>query len=209
MFRIGMIISLICVMALDAQGQSIDSIQTIQPLKIKDTLTSDTIIQQPKSKKLFFLPADLKPSKVAILSAIIPGLGQAYNRKYWKLPLVYGALGATVYFTAFNTREYRRFRDIYIKEIEGLPHEFSGKGISLATFKAQRDYYQKNKELSYLSVILVYSLNILDAFVDAHLMTFDVSEDLSMTIIPTTLPEPNLFSTSSKPAIGLSIAARF
>jgi len=133
----------------------------------------------------------LAPSKAAFYSAILPGLGQAYNKKYWKIPLVYAAIGTGVYLYIDNTNELNRYRDAYKSRLAGFnTDEFWGtdaNGTPLASPRIQSDgliraqqTFRRNQELSLLVTIGLYALNIIDANVDAHLMQFNVDENLAV-----------------------------
>lgn len=133
----------------------------------------------------------LAPSKAAFYSAILPGLGQAYNKKYWKIPLVYAAIGSGVYFYVTNTEQLNRYRDAYKSRLAGYnTDEFWGtdaNGIPLASPRIESDgliraqqTFRRNQELSLLVTIGLYALNIIDANVDAHLMQFNVDENLAV-----------------------------
>lgn len=133
----------------------------------------------------------LAPSKAAFYSAILPGLGQAYNKKYWKIPLVYAAIGSGVYFYVSNTDQLNRYRDAYKSRLAGFnTDEFWGvdpNGLPLAAPIIQSDglvraqqTFRRNQELSLLITVGLYALNILDANVDAHLLQFNVDENLAV-----------------------------
>ena len=132
----------------------------------------------------------LSPAKAAFLSAVLPGLGQAYNKKYWKIPIVYGALGTGVYFYINNNNEYNRYRDAYKSRLAGFKNDefyFDPLGNQLASPRITDDglrraqtFYRRNKELSLLVTIGIYALNIIDANVDAHLLQYNVDENLSL-----------------------------
>jgi len=133
----------------------------------------------------------LSPAKAAFYSAILPGLGQAYNKKYWKIPIVYAALGTGIYFYIDNNNEYNRFRDAFKGRLAGFDDdEFWGvdvNGNPLASpnisndalIRAQRTL-SRNREISILVTIGIYVLNIIDANVDAHLLQFNVDENLAL-----------------------------
>ncbi|HET8753670.1 MAG TPA: DUF5683 domain-containing protein [Salinimicrobium sp.] len=150
----------------------------------------------------------LAPARAAFFSAIVPGLGQAYNGKYWKIPIVYTALGVGVYFYLNNDEQYDRYRDAYKIRLEGkTTDEFSDEnGQPILTndglIEAQK-YYQRNKEISILVIAGIYVLNIIDANVDAHLAQFNVSEDLSFK------PALNYNQFSGKTGYGLSLNYNF
>lgn len=133
----------------------------------------------------------LAPSKAAFYSAILPGLGQAYNKKYWKIPLVYAAIGSGVYFYVSNTDQLNRYRDAYKSRLAGFnTDEFWGvdpNGLPLSAPIIQSDglvraqqTFRRNQELSLLITVGLYALNILDANVDAHLLQFNVDENLAV-----------------------------
>ncbi len=127
------------------------------------------------------------PRKAAIYSAVLPGLGQAYNRKYWKMPLVYAAVGTSIYFIVDNTRNYRRFRNEYLFRIN---HSGQGSDQGLQNYSDSQlrtviDQYQRWRDLSYVALALSYVLNIVDATVDGYLWRFDTGPDLSFRLRPT------------------------
>jgi len=124
---------------------------------------------------------DLKhsPTKASVYSAIIPGLGQAYNRKYWKIPIVYGALvGGTI--TIIRQRKKMRemnskFRDYYANNTAPTPEEIT-----------ERNGYRQNRDIGILVVTAVYALQIVDATVDAHFYKIDLNENLNVKLKPST-----------------------
>lgn len=150
----------------------------------------------------------LAPARAAFYSAILPGLGQAYNNSYWKIPLVYAGLGAGVYFYINNDQQYDRYRSIYKRRLAGFrDDEFIGPGgqervTSDGLIRAQR-FYSTNKEISLLVIVGFYALNIIDANVDAHLAQFNVSEDLSFK------PSVNYDQFTGTTGYGLSLNFNF
>lgn len=159
----------------------------------------DVIIAKDTTKLQEIDP--LRPSKAAFYSAILPGLGQAYNKKYWKIPLVYGAIGTSMYFYLDNNKKYHSYRDAYKKRLLGLPDEYEYLDDS-RLIAAQR-FYQRNRDLSLLVTIAFYVLNIVEANVDAHLTQFNVSEKLSLA--------PDIYQNefTAKPNIGLTFNYKF
>jgi len=133
----------------------------------------------------------LSPAKAAFYSAVLPGLGQAYNKKYWKIPLVYGALGTGIFFYLDNNKEYDRYRDAFKRRLAGFNDDefwgtdsndnpLSSPQISNdALIRAQRTL-SRNREISLLVTIGIYVLNIIDANVDAHLLQYNVDENLAL-----------------------------
>lgn len=148
------------------------------------TITVDSIIEIKKPYN------PLSPAKAAFYSAVLPGLGQAYNKRYWKIPIVYGGLATGIYFYTNNNKEYHRYRDAYKSRLAGLKTDefyFDSQGNPLTTPRVTTDglergqkFYRKNKEISLLVTLGIYALNIIDANVDAHLMQYNVDENLSL-----------------------------
>jgi len=126
-----------------------------------------------------------RPSKATFYSAVLPGLGQAYNKKYWKIPIVYGALASGIYFYKQNDKDYDRYRNAYKRRLAGFTDdEFYGNGLYPAIsndglIRAQNTL-KRNKELSILVTVGLYILNIIDANVDAHLLQYNLDDNLSI-----------------------------
>ncbi len=157
----------------------------------KDTLTVKPTVIDP-----------LRPSKAAFYSAILPGLGQAYNKRYWKIPLVYGAIGTTLYFYNDNNKKYHQYRDAYKRRQAGFSDDQFDYLDDNRLISAQR-FYQRNRDLSLLLTAAFYILNIVDANVDAHLMQFNVNENLSLA------PDVYQNDINYKPNVGLTFNYRF
>ena len=138
------------------------------------------------------------PKTAMLLSFALPGTGQIYNRRWWKPPLVYAGMGWSIYSIVQNTNQYKRYRDAYILKLAGEPHEFSGTRFDNVTdLKRVRNGFDKNRQLSFVAAILVYGIQGAEAFVDAHLRTFDVSDDLSLRMrINPALDMDYLYGTS-------------
>ncbi|MCB0651139.1 MAG: hypothetical protein KDC85_07685 [Saprospiraceae bacterium] len=170
-------------------GQQLDSL-AIKPEKEPD-------LKLEKTTRSSEWP---NPNK-AILFAIIPGGGQIYNKRWWKLPLVYGAIAGGIWVIDYNRGFYIRFRDALNLSREGLPHEFSELGFTSTTLKIKRDLANKYMQQAFLATFAIYVLQGTEAFVDAHLRNFDIDEDLGFNITPNVdfLPEIN------QPIVGLSL----
>ncbi|MEH6538059.1 MAG: DUF5683 domain-containing protein [Psychroserpens sp.] len=125
----------------------------------------------------------LAPSKAAFYSAVLPGLGQAYNKRYWKIPLVYAAIGIPVYLFVKNDKDLDLYRDAFKRRLSGFPQGSIGDpfpNVSNDGLIRAQQQLRRNKELALLIAIGMYALNIVDANVDAHLLQFNVDEDLSL-----------------------------
>jgi hypothetical protein len=134
----------------------------------------DTVLVVKDTTKLQEIDP-LTPAKAAFYSAILPGLGQAYNKKYWKIPLVYGAIGTSLYFYIDNNKKYHDYRDAYKRRLEGYNND-EYKFLDDSRLIAGQKFYQRNRDLSALFVVGFYVLNIIDANVDAALIQFNVNE---------------------------------
>ena len=121
----------------------------------------------------------LTPATAAFFSAVLPGLGQAYNKKYWKIPLVYGALGTSMYFYISNNKNYHKYRDAYKSRLEGYVADDLA-FLDNNRLIAGQKFYQRNRDLSALVTLAFYALNIIDANVDAALIQFNLDENLSV-----------------------------
>jgi hypothetical protein len=133
------------------------------------------------------------PRKAAIRSAILPGWGQAYNKRYWKIPIAYAALGTSAYVFVDNVSWYRKLRFAYKVAVEKDVANYDKVDRRLSRFvetnntsflQYQRNEYRRNVDYSVLAFVLLWGLNIVDATVDAHLKSFDVSPDLSLHFKP-------------------------
>ncbi len=155
-----------------------------------DSLNTDTLMDERKWQGVghFFKHDYINPRKAFFIGLIFPGGGQIYNKRYWKLPFAYAILGGAGYGVIFNTREYRRFRTAYENRVMELPDEFENTITSLEKLKSISDSYRSSLELSYVLLVGGYLFIATEALVDAHLKTFDVSEDLSLKIKPVLSP---------------------
>lgn len=124
------------------------------------------------------------PHKATIYSALVPGLGQVYNKKYWKLPIIYGATGIFIYAFDFNNDQYNKYRTAYVRMKNEEITSFEGY-TDASTLLRIKDSYQRNRDLNVIVLAAIYMLNIVDATVDAHLFDYDISDDLSLNVQPT------------------------
>ena len=134
------------------------------------------------------------PPRATILSAVVPGMGQAYNRKYWKIPIIYGAgIGLYLYFDYANER-FDYWKDVYEDE---LAKGTEGDQRVIDNAITNRDVWSKRRGYSVIFMGLLYVANVVDAMVDAHFLKFNVSDDLSMRIAPNLDPIPSQFAFDS------------
>ncbi len=174
---------------------------------VNKEIPADTIAPS-KAKELIGKALDRKkkaPLKAVLFSAILPGSGQAFNKRYWKIPIVYGGLGVASYFVAFNTKEHKKFKFAYRNALDDdLNNDPLLEQYAIGDLATIRDNYRKNLEVSYIGMVVVYVLTGIDAFVDAHLQTFDVSDDLSLDWQPKLMRQPG----TVQPAVGIGLTLR-
>jgi Family of unknown function (DUF5683) len=147
-----------------------------------------------------------RANKAALMSALLPGLGQAYNKSYWKIPVLYAGLGTLVYFVRTNDEEYQNFYDAYKIRLDGdsTTNDMQYPNLSDEDILVRKDYYRRNRDLSYILIGVVYVLNIVDAYVDAQLKDFDISDNLSLKTSPWLAP-----GLEGKHMAGLSLRLSF
>ena len=168
----------------------------------QDSLRVERKTVTPKEQKEYEPYNALAPAKAAFYSAVLPGLGQAYNGSYWKIPIAYAGIGTGIYFYLENDKQYDRYRTAYKDRLAGREDEFQNRVSTDALIRAQ-EFYQRNKEISILVTVGVYVLNIIDANVEAHLRQFNVDEDLSLR------PNLDFDALSGKTNYGLTLNFNF
>jgi hypothetical protein len=184
---------------------------------LEDSLAVDSVKLDKKDlaflhHKKAFAP---NPSKAIIYSAIFPGLGQIYNRKYWKLPIVYGGFLGCAYAITWNGNQYSGYKRAYFDFVDGddksdfwkayCPYSFPDnmedwtaeqKRWFSSALKSKRDYYQWYRDLSIIITVGIYAVCMIDAYVDAQLFNFDITPDLSMRVDPVYFEKSNVSSRS-------------
>ncbi|MDA3890050.1 MAG: DUF5683 domain-containing protein [Salinivirgaceae bacterium] len=154
------------------------------------------------------------PNKATFYSAILPGLGQIYNGKYWKVPIIYAGIGGLIYYTNYTNYVYKKYKDGYnvklrIKNGEvGVEDNYERYGEE--NLKRLKDQWRRWRDLNIVGLGLIYVAQILDADVDAHLFDYDVSEDLTLRIEPVLIPNQVYnYKTESATTLGLRCAIQF
>lgn len=162
---------------------------------LKDIEKVNTPLEKPK----------YSPTRAGLYSAVLPGLGQYYNRKYWKIPLVWGAVGTGVGIAVWNQKQYTRYRNAFVSELNGQTHEFSDiNGITKEVLGRAQDRAKRQRDYAIAIAGLIYVLGIVDAVVDAHL--YDQRTDPDLAIKPTIID--NQWNISP-PKAGISISYNF
>lgn len=170
-----------------------------------------------KQLELKFIP---NPTRALWLSLIIPGAGQVYNRKYWKIPIVYGGFLGCVYALSWNGQMYRDYSQAYLDIMDNDPntdsyldmlpinYDITGKEERFKEiFKNKKNFYRKYRDLSIFCMVGVYLLSVVDAYVDAELSSFDISKDLGLKIEPTIMNNGNSLKNST--SVGLQCRFNF
>lgn len=162
---------------------------------LKDIEKVNTPLEKPK----------YSPTRAGLYSAVLPGLGQYYNRKYWKIPLVWGAVGTGVGIAVWNQKQYTRYRNAFVSELNGQTHEFSDiNGITKEVLGRAQDRAKRQRDYAIAIAGLIYVLGIVDAVVDAHL--YDQRTDPDLAIKPIIID--NQWNVSP-PKAGISISYNF
>jgi hypothetical protein len=187
------------------------------------SVTEDTIYFQPGTDKIETIEFNTKntfvpnPRRALLYAAVCPGLGQIYNRKYWKLPIVYGAFTGLVYGIVWNGKYYTDYKQAYSDFIDNngetnswinmLPVGSDPETVDETWFKSvlvqKKDVYRRYRDLCIIGVVGVYVLTLIDAFVDAQLFEFDISPDLTLNV------EPQMQVVNRDRAIGLQCRLHF
>ena len=190
---------------------------TKQPQQTKEV---DSIAQNMEREGVTFEEVKKKkeinplgPSKAAFYSAILPGLGQIYNKRYWKAPIVWGAIGTGIYVYSYNNTEYRRARNAYKRRLAGFTddefYDLNGDGngpdLTSEALQEAQENTQRDRDLALVITIALYALNIIDANVDAHLKQYNVSDDLAVDFNP--YLDINPFT--NQPNYGMAMVIKF
>jgi hypothetical protein len=192
-------------------SQKNDSIQSSRK-ENKDSNKEKYTIKNEKGVKQVGWFSDHSPKKATYL-ALVPGLGQIYNRKYWKLPIVYAGFAVTGYFAYTNRIEYKNYKDAYIcASNASVDTSFQcdnalAQKYSIESLQSGMDYYRRNMELSYIFMGVWYILQMLDATVDAHLFYWNVTDNISIRTQP--VIRPNIYPGQLTGSYGLRISVSF
>lgn len=223
----------------NAQGEAVilnaDTVIVEKPDSVvQAVLIAADSVGQPKFKKVDMKPFKPNPTRAVIYSAILPGLGQIYNRAYWKLPIVYGGFMGCIYAITWNNKNYRDYSTAYsdlISDAEkyradpeawgeskwsnswvdlvkksGLdPESYINNSSRQDNIRRRKDYFRRYRDLSIIITAGVYAICMIDAYVDAQLFDFDISPDLSMRVEPVVTPKTSF----SQRSYGLNCSIKF
>jgi len=195
---------------------------------VKDTLRTSEVSIMIDSTKLVKAPRDWStwrpnPQRALWLALVLPGAGQIYNRKYWKLPIVYGGVMGCIYALTWNNMMYKDYSQAYLDIMDSDPttdsyNKFLHLGVQINSsneerfkqiFKNRKDKYRRWRDMSIFVMIGVYALSVIDAYVDAELSEFDISKDLSLEVRPTVIPNLGGGNPLQAQSVGLSCCLNF
>ncbi len=182
-------------------------------LPVQTVITSDSIQveETEETEDTLSQEEEHSPLKATMLSATLPGLGQAYNGKYWKIPFLYAGVGGVIYAVDFNNRQYQHFRKNWLARVDGNPNtQDEYPNVPEDRLQREMNRWRRNVEISYIVGAALYIINILDATVDAHLLDFDVGEDLTLNVMPEVIQQNNtLGSRMNRATPGIRLSFRF
>ena len=196
-------------------------VDTARLRQLSDSLLAQPIAKAQQQVQKAFVP---KPTKALWFSLVLPGAGQIYNRKYWKLPIIYGGFLGCAYALTWNQMMYRDYSQAYLDIMDDDPntksyldmlpprYDITGREDQFKKiFKRKKDFYRRYRDLSAFCFIGVYLLSVVDAYVDAQLSEFDISPDLSMKVEPAVIGTPKLMggTTTGRAAYGVGCSLRF
>ena len=199
-----------------ANKKELKKIEQPTPIVVKTDTVPPPV--QDLNKKLF-VP---NPTKATWLAVVFPGGGQIYNRKYWKLPIIYGGFAGCAYALSWNGKMYKDYSQAYLDIMDSNPNTKSYEDLLPPnaqyneeqlknTLKRRKDSFRRFRDLSIFAFIGVYLISIIDAYVDAELSNFDISPDLSMKLEPTVIDNNSQFRSNSykNKSVGLQCVLRF
>ncbi|MDI1355041.1 MAG: DUF5683 domain-containing protein [bacterium] len=165
-------------------------------------LSNDSVARKKEEKKQIYY----SPRKAALMSMFVPGLGQVYNRKYYKVIIIHGVGVGAGYMFAYNQKLYNEYRQALIASVENPNGTavYNGRTYTTDQLSTEKKYYKKYRDMAVIGFGLIYLLNIIDANVDAHIKTFDVSDDLGFKISPW----QGIYAMGSKPGYAAGIALK-
>lgn len=222
-------------LAQDVEGGSVAADRQTPAVAMgTDTLTDDAAIdiilpdsawsgKKAKKAKRDWSTWRPNPKRALWLAIVAPGAGQIYNRKFWKLPIVYGGFVGSIYAMQWNNMMYRDYSQAYLDLMDDDPttqsyNQFMHLGAQITPstapryeqlFKRRKDYYRRYRDLSFFVLVGVYALSVIDAYVDASLSEFDISKDLSMKVSPAVLNNGQSRNPVKSTALGLQCSLNF
>jgi hypothetical protein len=214
---------------LNAYAQQEDEIiadsVVVQAVQTTDSITSVVVEKAKKLRpKRDWNTWKPNPQRALWLAMVLPGAGQIYNRKFWKLPIIYGGFMGCIYALTWNNMMYKDYSQAYLDLMDDDPgtasyNKFLHLGKQIQTkadeerykkiFKSRKDKYRRWRDMSFFVMLGVYAFSVIDAYVDAELSQFDISKDLSLTVEPTVMPNHNGGDWLDSQSLGVSCKLNF
>lgn len=170
--------------------------------KIDKQATQEEVLQEIQKKNTPNTSLAISPTRAGLYSAVLPGLGQFYNKKYWKIPIVWGGVGTGVGIALWNQKQYNRYREAFVASVNGLPHEFSNNPVYTKEVLGNiQDRAKRQRDYAIAIAGLIYVLNIVDAVVDAHL--YEGRHDPDLVLKPAVIYD-EYGNTNMKTGLSLS-----
>ena len=194
--------------------------QTLEPERATSVVVDSNRVKKPKRDWNTWRP---NPKRALWLALVLPGAGQIYNRKYWKLPLIYGGFMGCIYALSWNNMMYKDYSQAYLDIMDDDPgtasyNKFLHLGVQIdqsnedrykKLFKNRKDKYRRWRDLSFFAMLGVYALSVIDAYVDAELSEFDISKDLSLRVTPAVISNPSARTRLSAQSVGVNCCLNF
>ena len=197
--------------AVDARALTGDTMSVVVKKKSKQKVKRDWATWRPD------------PQRALWLAMVLPGAGQIYNRKFWKLPIIYGGFMGCIYAMSWNNMMYKDYSQAYLDIMDNDPttqsyNKFLHLGTQITSaneerykeiFKNRKDKYRRWRDLSFFAMLGVYALSVIDAYVDAELSEFDISKDLSLRVTPAVISNPSARTRLSAQSVGVNCCLNF
>ena len=220
--KLAFILSIIFIALTNFAGASATTMQN-DSIYMVTSADSLLVVSEEEPVETYKSTSTFKPDaqKSVWLAAVVPGLGQIYNRQYWKVPIIYAGTLGLVYGITWNDRMYVDYRKGYVDLMdnnpdtnyfnyllpEGVVLDSSNKDYYTRTIKTKLDTYRRNRDLCIITTAVLYLLSIIDAYVDAQLFDYDISPDLSLQVTPTIIAPSSSYEQDS--SVGLSCKLKF
>ena len=194
--------------------------QTLEPEKTTSVVVDSNRVKKPKRDWNTWRP---NPKRALWLALVLPGAGQIYNRKYWKLPIIYGGFMGCIYALTWNNMMYKDYSQAYLDIMDNDPgtasyNKFLHLGVEIndqnmerykQLFKSRKDKYRRWRDLSFFVMLGVYAISVIDAYVDAELSEFDISKDLSLKVSPAVIPNYSGGNPLQAQSLGVNCSLNF
>ena len=198
-------------------------LDTVIKLDTANILQNEIPIPQLQNQKRDWSTWTPDPQRALWLALVIPGGGQIYNRKFWKLPIVYGGFMGCIYALSWNNMMYKDYSQAYLDIMDDDPgtasyNKFLHLGRTIddsnvsrykTLFKSRKDKYRRWRDMSLFVMIGIYAVSVIDAYVDAELSVFDISKDLSLKVKPTVIGNPMIENPIYASSLGVNCSLNF